>query len=289
CADAVIRLRAEYLFARRCDGEIAFDFTSGDRARWSAWAAGNRPRVEGDRVSWSRRASPDASYASFRRYLSAVFTYAGTYSLARELERVEDPARALPGDVFVQGGFPGHAVVVLDVAESLSGSRRLLLAQSYMPAQDLHVLVGPGGSVDPWYPALAEGTLETPEWRFDYRDLRRFPSATCSGEHPEESSDAGGELLEVGGDVLPPRPAPGNRLSFLAPGCNRPLHGVLVARLVVEKSGEASSIELLKVPGDGCLAEALRQQLDGWRFTPATRDGEPVRVHYHLSTTIHPR
>jgi hypothetical protein len=123
CADAVIRLRAEYLFAAGCAGRIAFDFTSGQPARWTDWSTGRRPVVSGSQVSWVPTSAADASYASFRRYLDSVFTYAGSASLARELTAVGDPSRVLPGDVFIQGGFPGHAVLVADVAEDARGGR----------------------------------------------------------------------------------------------------------------------------------------------------------------------
>jgi hypothetical protein len=180
CADAVMRLRAEYLWAAGCAERIAFDFTSGDAARWSEWQKGQRPVVSGNKVSWETRGRPDASYASFRRYLRSVFTYAGSASLARELEAVADPAHVRPGDVFIQGGFPGHAVLVVDVAQNAQGERRFLIAQSYMPAQDIHVLRNPEDRDSAWYPARAQGTLHTPEWTFDYRNLRRFPATDCA-------------------------------------------------------------------------------------------------------------
>ena len=88
---------------------------------------------------------------------------------------VADPSKVLPGDVFIQGGFPGHAVLVADVAQNGHGERMFLLVQSYMPAQDIHVLRNLTHSESPWYPALMEGTLKTPEWTFLYSDLRRFP------------------------------------------------------------------------------------------------------------------
>ena len=88
-------------------------------------------------------AAADSSYVTFRAYLDTVFMYAGSYSLARELEPVADPSTVMPGDVFVQGGFPGHAVLVADVTANARGERRFLLVQSYMPAQDVHVLVNP--------------------------------------------------------------------------------------------------------------------------------------------------
>lgn len=175
CADAVIRLRAEFLRARDREEEIAFDFTSGTRARWPEWRVGARPVVNGADVSWAPgRAAADGSHASFRRYLDAVFTYAGTISLRRELIPVADPARIEPGDVFIQAGSPGHAVIVLDVAESPGGERVFLLGQSFMPAQDVHVLVNPAADGSPWYAVQPDCSLTTPEWRFGWVDLRRF-------------------------------------------------------------------------------------------------------------------
>lgn len=175
CADAVIRLRAEYLWQRGRPDAIDFHFTSGDLARWCDWRGGSRPRIRGNRVTWSQAAAADSSRKNFRRYLDTVFTYAGTRSLANELEPVRDPSRAQAGDVFIQGGSPGHAVLVVDAAENDSGHRVLLLAQSYMPAQDVHILVNPDSpALSPWYPARRSGELATPEWRFRHEDLRRF-------------------------------------------------------------------------------------------------------------------
>jgi hypothetical protein len=183
CADAVIRLRAEYLFQGPCASEIAFDFTSGDRARWADWSRGVRPVIDGNRVRWERSAAPDDSYASFRRYLDTVFTYAGTASLERELVPVDDPSRPEIGDVFINGGHPGHAVLVVDAAQAADGERAFLLAQSYMPAQQIHVLRS-YTDIEPWYRARAQGTLMTPEWEFRFEDLRRFEPTACDGAPP---------------------------------------------------------------------------------------------------------
>lgn len=181
CADAVIRLRAEWLWSQGCEDAIAFRFTRGDLARWTAWRAGERPRVEGSRVRWVPGAATDGSYQSFRRYLDLVFTYAGSASLARELVPVSETARVEGGDVFIQGGYPGHAVLVVDVAEREDGRRVFLLAQSYMPAQEIHVLRNPAHAGSPWYDAARAGELVTPEWVFRYSDLRRFGAPACDG------------------------------------------------------------------------------------------------------------
>lgn len=68
--------------------------------------------MKDNRVSRRRSAEPDSGYENFLRYLDVVLTYAGLSSLERELVRVEDTARPEIGDVSVQGGLPGHAVLV---------------------------------------------------------------------------------------------------------------------------------------------------------------------------------
>jgi hypothetical protein len=177
CADAVIRLRAEYLRDTGSHDEICFHFTSGDLACWARWRAGWRPCVSGNLVQWEQSTAPDSSDACFWGYLESVFTYAGSYSLARELVPVPDWSDLTAGDVLVQGGFPGHAALVVDVASTEIGDKVFLLAQSYMPAQEIHVLVNPRSPTSPWYRLsdCREGQLVTPEWTFEQDELRRFP------------------------------------------------------------------------------------------------------------------
>lgn len=179
CADAVIRLRAEYLRSVGCEGSVQFHFTSGDLVPWSKWRSGQRPVFVGNRLTWRATSLPDLSYVGFRRYLDQIFTYAGSASLVRELVVVADPARPVPGDVYVQGGSPGHAVLVVDVCVNKQGQCLFLLAQSYMPAQEIQILINPGSPASPWYQSVISGRLLTPEWTFDSRDLRRFPPVRC--------------------------------------------------------------------------------------------------------------
>ena len=177
CADAVMRLRAEWLFAADRGREIAFNDTGSTKPiAFARWAAGERPRLSGRSLSWSHGAAPDGSYASFRRYMDVVFAWAGTYSLERELKPAA-LADMAAGDVFIKGGFPGHAVLVADVVENrTTDEKRFLLLQSYMPAQDIHVLKNPADADgSPWYPLAFGDRLVTPEWTFPRESLRRWP------------------------------------------------------------------------------------------------------------------
>jgi hypothetical protein len=175
CADAVMRLRAEYLYARQEDAAISFKFTSGDPCPWAKWKAGFRPKISGNTVSWVGGGKTGRDYANFQAYLSKVFMYAGTASLAKELKPVTDLQDLQIGDVFIRGGFPGHAVIVMDLATRENGEKAFLLAQSYMPAQDIHILRNPeDDDLSPWYNLKGKTSLVTPEWTFEVKALRRF-------------------------------------------------------------------------------------------------------------------
>lgn len=157
CADAVMRLRAEWLYGAGRAGEIAFNDTDGKRRKFSTYGR--------------------KDYAGFRKYMDLVFAYAGTYSLDRELKPVSIADLAI-GDVFIKGGFPGHAVLVADrVRNDATGEVQFLLLQSYMPAQEIHVLKNPKQtSGSPWYSSNDIGDqLVTPEWVFLKSALKRWP------------------------------------------------------------------------------------------------------------------
>ena len=56
------------------------------------------------------------------------------------------------GDVFIKGGSPGHAVTIVDIAINPKTNKKVfLLAQSYMPAQEIKILKNPNNSeLSPW-------------------------------------------------------------------------------------------------------------------------------------------
>ncbi len=151
CADAVIRLRGEYFFSQKVYDKIEFNFTNGFAAKYSEWIKGNRINVNGNKVSWQKTAKPSNTYQDFRNFMNIVFSYAGTLSLAKSLKS-KDIKDISEGDVFIRGGSPGHAVIVVDVARNKAGERVFLLAQSYMPAQETQILKNfNDDELSPWY------------------------------------------------------------------------------------------------------------------------------------------
>ena len=174
CADATMRLRAEYLYQQKQYDKISFNFTNGFKATYAKWRMGYRISVKGNMVTWIKTTTPSISYTTFKKYLVMVFSYAGTLSLAKELPSV--PLKNLEiGDLFIQGGSPGHAIIVVDMAVNEQGEKMFLLAQSYMPAQEIHILKNPNNAnISPWYSMQNLEKLVTPEWTFTKSDIKRF-------------------------------------------------------------------------------------------------------------------
>src|SRR4030095_10250248 len=117
---------------------------------------------------------PSNTYKDFRNYMEFVFTYAGTLSLSKSLKQknIKDIAA---GDVFIFGGSPGHAVIVVDVAENKSGQKVFILAQSYLPAQETQILKNTNDfTLSPWYTANISGSLYTPQWTFELNQLKTW-------------------------------------------------------------------------------------------------------------------
>nr|WP_223156817.1 DUF4846 domain-containing protein [Thermosediminibacter oceani] len=139
----MIRLRSEHLYRKGEYDKIHFNFTNGFMADYTTWMKGYRIKVEGDNVYWVKQADYSNDYESFRKYLDTVFAYAGTLSLSKELKKVpvED----------------------------------LQITQSYMPAQDIHILKNPAnGKGNPWYSINFGERLRTPKLEFTRDQLARF-------------------------------------------------------------------------------------------------------------------
>jgi hypothetical protein len=154
CADAVMRLRASYLYDQKRYADIAFSDNNG-----KSYACPGR-----------------VDSIQFENYLEKVYSYCGTASLEKQLHPVPDFSSLQPGDVLIKGGSPGHCVMVMDIAVNSSGKTIFLLAQSYMPAQNIHLLKNPmDNDLSPWYELKNDNSfIYTPEWTFAPRQLRRW-------------------------------------------------------------------------------------------------------------------
>lgn len=132
CADAVMRLRAEYLWSQKRYTEIKFTALSGATLSYQG----------GD----SRKA--------FEDYMKRVFDLCNTTSLYKELSPRKF-SEVEVGDVLVypsrQKGKYGHALIVVDVAVNAKGKRAVMLAESNTPAREKHILRNLNPFDNPWF------------------------------------------------------------------------------------------------------------------------------------------
>jgi hypothetical protein len=150
CADAVMRLRAEYL--KQQQRSVCFADNAGKKYCWEEYK----------KRGW-------------QSYLETVFGMCGTLSLEKEL-KTKSWNQVTVGDVLIKGGSPGHAVIIIDAARHRqTGEVIFLLAQSYMPAQDIHVLQNNNEKeLSPWYRVPKTTKIPTPEWTFYANQLRSW-------------------------------------------------------------------------------------------------------------------
>ena len=175
CADAVMRLRAEFLYSRGLLGAIGFDLVNNERYPFSAYSRGATPRQEGADIALASGKPRGAGHSDLRRYLDLLFGFASTRSLARELQPVPSLGAAEIGDVFIRAGQPGHALIIADMAVSASGRRLVLLVQGSMPARGIYVLNNTRyPDLGAWFEIADDLPFVTPGYEFRPDELRRF-------------------------------------------------------------------------------------------------------------------
>ena len=171
CADALIRLRAEFLFAKKRFSEIGFHFTSGDFYSFDDYCNGKRPVPKGADVVFISSSPNPKDAKSLRKYLDIVYTYAGTISLAKELRNTQVFAI---GTVVITPGSPGHCFIVADEAILSSGQKLYKLVEGYTPAQSIYVLINTGDPSLGYWHHLKEGTITTASYEFNSYKLKSF-------------------------------------------------------------------------------------------------------------------
>lgn len=175
CADALIRIRSEYLWDQNRKDEIGFKFTSGHYCSWTKYAEGYRPKINGNNVTFSKTASVNHSKENFYKYLNLIYTYAGTYSLSQELKKVPQLSEVVIGDLLIYPGFPGHVMMVADIIEDGQGHRRFAFFQGNTPAQSVHIIKNATNVVmSPWYDLEGKTSLNTPIYTFSSFEMVRF-------------------------------------------------------------------------------------------------------------------
>ncbi|MDO5976832.1 DUF4846 domain-containing protein [Flavivirga jejuensis] len=175
CADALIRIRSEYLWDNQRKDEIGFNFTSGHYCSWKQYAKGYRPKIKGNKVTFHKSASVDHSKENFYKYLNLIYMYSGTLSLYNELPKIEDAKDLEIGDMLIRGGAPGHIVMICDEVVNSKGEKLYLLFQGNTPAQSVHLVKNlEDSNMSPWYQLKKDAVIPVSNYTFGSSKFVRF-------------------------------------------------------------------------------------------------------------------
>ncbi len=175
CADALIRIRSEYLWDNDRKDEIGFKFTSGHYCSWKKYAEGFRPKISGNKVTFHKTAAADQSKPNFYKYLNLIYTYSGTLSLYHELTPINDASKLKIGDMMIKGGTPGHIVMICDEIINDEGEKKYLLFQGNTPAQSVHLVRNlEDDNISPWYVLEKDKRIPVSNYVFGSAKFVRF-------------------------------------------------------------------------------------------------------------------
>ena len=175
CADALIRIRSEYLWDNDKKNEIGFKFTSGHYCSWKQYAEGYRPKIKGNKVSFNKTALVNHSKENFYKYLNLIYMYSGTLSLYNELPEVNSIKGLKIGDMLIKGGSPGHIVMICDEVINNKGEKLFLLFQGNTPAQSVHLVKNlENAEISPWYQLKKDAVIPVSNYTFGSSKFVRF-------------------------------------------------------------------------------------------------------------------
>jgi len=152
-----MRLRAEFLYSLGDIEHIDFYTVGGLRLNFGEWARGKRFRMTAGRLAgYTAEVARLYGRGQGEGNGPARGNWCGTGNVSAitwrrySLIAAPLPGEAAPpvahstdmqiGDVLIRGGSPGHAMLVVDMAEDRTGHKIYMLAQSYMPARDIHIV-----------------------------------------------------------------------------------------------------------------------------------------------------
>jgi TonB family protein len=92
-------------------------------------------------------------------------------------------------------------------------------------------------------------------------------------------------VYNVGAEVKAPRPLSTPEPEFSQTARYEKFQGVVVVKLIVAKDGSIHKIRIVRPVGLG-LDEQAEARIKSWRFSPATRNGEPVSVEMNVEVAF---
>lgn len=181
CADTVIHLYAEYLYAQARYDELSFHFYNGFECDFLHYTQGYRPNAAKNGWFFDEDHWTGTERKVFELYLKMVFTYANTTSLFRQDLTPAALSEMAIGDMFIvpaASGRSGHVVLIADMIQNPeTGEVRFMTVQGSMPAVEAHVMLNAEeAELSPWQNARFENGMfvSATYWECPVENLRRF-------------------------------------------------------------------------------------------------------------------
>ncbi len=100
-----------------------------------------------------------------------------------------------------------------------------------------------------------------------------------------DDSTAGETIYEVKNGVLPPQATYTPEPEFSKAARKAKFQGTVIVQIVIDKRGDVTRVKLERGLGYG-LDENAMEAVKVWRFTPATKDGQPVAVEMKIEVSF---
>jgi len=163
------------------------------------------------------------------------------------------------------------------------------LSRIFLTAQDSFADLVP----DYWKPCISDGLLgKGNSCRFPL-ELAAIPGVSSPAKTTQEppatstENDASGfPVFRMPKGVSPPKALSRHEPEFSDPARLAKFQGTMTLAVLVDTSGAPTNIHILSPLGCG-LDEKAVQAVEGWRFRPAEKDGQPVAVQIAVEIDFH--
>ncbi|MEM7480511.1 MAG: energy transducer TonB [Acidobacteriota bacterium] len=162
--------------------------------------------------------------------------------------------------------------VTLMGADPSTSAYRVQIFDGNANIADTHVTV-PGGQ------QAVVGAIDGPEAPYLFLVLRPQGGKQSAPENEPA------RVWQGDPDLLPPRIVERVPPRYTADARKHRITGIVLLRALIDDEGLVEELEVLKGLPHG-LDEAAKTAIRQWRFSPATRHGEPVAVYYNLTVNF---
>lgn len=168
--DALLLLRARFLFDTGRKNDIQFYFSSGFLYDFTTYTTGRRVKINGNDVRWVAKEAAGDTLPDLYNYLGTLYSYSRAASV--KANDTKQTGQIVPGAVFTNDG----GAMIADVARNdTTGETLVILVRGGSPASDLYVVKNIQlPDLSPWISVSAGGGIYLDGVTFLESDAREF-------------------------------------------------------------------------------------------------------------------